>query len=88
MNVSNLTVNLAILSRSSSNPKLMLGRESAIEGASAEESGGRIMLVDSDGSKAVDMTIDFPSEKQFIEGLDFVFLKLRRKKMVLLTRRG
>jgi hypothetical protein len=60
MNVSNLTVNLAILSRSSSNPKLMLGRESAIEGASAEESGGRIMLVESDGSKAVDMVIDLP----------------------------
>jgi len=38
----------------------MLGRESAIEGASAEESGGRIMLVESDGSKAVDMVIDLP----------------------------
>lgn len=60
MNVSNLTVNLAILSRSSSNPKLMLGRESAIEGASAEDGGGRIMLVESDGSKAVDMVIDLP----------------------------
>lgn len=29
----------------------MLGRESAIEGASADESGGRIPLVESDGSK-------------------------------------
>lgn len=29
----------------------MLGRESAIDGASVEASGGRIALVDSDGSK-------------------------------------
>ncbi len=36
----------------------MLGRESAIEGASADESGGRIMLVESEGSKAVDMIDD------------------------------
>ena len=33
----------------------MLGSESAIEGASADESGGRIVLVESEGSKAVDM---------------------------------
>lgn len=57
MKVSNFTVNFAILSRSSSKPKLMLGSESAIEGASAEESGGRIVLVESEGSKAVDMMI-------------------------------
>lgn len=31
----------------------MLGSESAIEGASAEESGGRIALVDSEGSNMV-----------------------------------
>jgi len=55
MKVSNLTVNLAILSRSSSKPKLMLGRESAIEGASADERGGRMALVESEGSKVVDM---------------------------------
>ena len=46
MNASNLIVNFAIRSRNSSNPKLMLGRESAIEGASAEERGGRIALVE------------------------------------------
>jgi hypothetical protein len=34
---------------------LMFGRESAIDGASAEDSGGRIALVDSDGSNAVDI---------------------------------
>jgi hypothetical protein len=55
MNESNLTVNFAILSRSSSKPKLMLGSESAIEGASADESGGRMALVESEGSKAVDI---------------------------------
>lgn len=36
--------------RKSSNPKLMLGNESAIDGASAEASGGRIPLVERDGS--------------------------------------
>ena len=55
MNASNLIVNFAIRSRNSSNPKLMLGRESAIEGASAEERGGRIALVEREGSNAVDM---------------------------------
>jgi len=55
MNVSNLTVNFAIRSRSSSNPKLILGSESAIDGASAEERGGRIALVDKEGSKTVDI---------------------------------
>ena len=51
MNASNLMVNCAMRLRSSSNPKLMLGRESATDGASADESGGRIPLVESDGSK-------------------------------------
>ncbi len=55
MNASNLTVNLFMRSRSSSNPKLMLGRESAIDGAVADESGGRIALVESEGSNIVDM---------------------------------
>ena len=55
MKVSNLTVNFAIRSRSSSKPKLILGSESAIEGTSAVESGGRIVLVESEGSNAVDM---------------------------------
>ena len=53
MKLSNLTVNFAILSRNSSKPKLILGRESAIEGASAEESGGRIALFESDDSNNV-----------------------------------
>ena len=55
MNVSNLTVNLAMRSRNSSKPKLMLGSESAIEGAFAEDRGGRIVLVESDGSNIVDI---------------------------------
>lgn len=36
MNESNFTVNFAMRSRSSSNPKFMLGSESAIDGASAD----------------------------------------------------
>ena len=59
INASNLTVNFAIRSRSSSKPKLMLGRESAIEGASAEARGGRIALVERDGSNVVDMIANF-----------------------------
>ena len=55
MKLSNFTVNLAIRSRSSSNPKLILGSVSAIDGASAELRGGRIALVDRDGSNAVDI---------------------------------
>jgi hypothetical protein len=55
MKVSNFIVNFAMRSRSSSNPKLMLGSVSAIDGASAELRGGRIALVDRDGSKTVDM---------------------------------
>jgi hypothetical protein len=53
MKASNLTVNFAILSRNSSNPKLMLGSVSAIDGASADERGGRMVLVESEGSKAM-----------------------------------
>lgn len=44
-------MNCAILLRRSSKPKFMLGRESAIDGASVEASGGRMALVESDGSK-------------------------------------
>jgi hypothetical protein len=36
---------------------LTLGSESAIEGALAEESGGRIVLVESEGSKVVAIMI-------------------------------
>lgn len=43
-------MNCAMVLRRSSNPKLMLGNESAIDGASAEASGGRMPLVESDGS--------------------------------------
>lgn len=50
-------MNLAIRSRSSSKPKLIEGSESAIEGARADESGGRMALVERDGSKAVAMFI-------------------------------
>lgn len=35
----------------------MLGRESAIEGALAEESGGRIVLVESEGSNVVAIVV-------------------------------
>ena len=55
MKASNLTVNFVMRSRNSSKPKLILGKESAIEGASAEERGGRIALVESDGSNSVDI---------------------------------
>lgn len=51
MKASNLAVNWAMRLRRSSKPKLMLGSESAIDGASAEASGGRMPLVESDGSK-------------------------------------
>lgn len=55
MNVSNLSVKLAIRRRRSSKPKSIVGSESAIEGAAAEESGGRIALVESEGSNMVPM---------------------------------
>jgi hypothetical protein len=53
MKASNLAVNCAMRLRRSSNPKLMLGSESAIEGATAEERGGRIEDAERDDSKAV-----------------------------------
>jgi hypothetical protein len=37
----------------------MLGKESAIDGAVADESGGRIVLVESEGSNIVDMVSSF-----------------------------
>ena len=55
MNASNLTVNFAMRSRNSSKPKLIDGRESAMEGASVEENGARIVLVEREGSNATDM---------------------------------
>ena len=53
MKLSKRVVNWAMRSRSSSKPKLMLGSVSAMEGAIAEERGGRIVLVESEGSKSV-----------------------------------
>ena len=50
MKASNLAVNWAMRLRKSSNPKLILGSESAIDGANADDSGGRIPLVERDGS--------------------------------------
>lgn len=57
MKLSNFTVNFAIRSRSSSKPKLMLGRESAIDGACADARGGRIAFVESEGSNMVDIVL-------------------------------
>lgn len=42
-------------SRSSSKPKLMLGRVSAIDGAEAEVRAGRMELVEREGSNTVPM---------------------------------
>jgi hypothetical protein len=61
MKLSNFTVNFAMRSRSSSKPKLILGRDSAIEGAFADVNGGFIALVESDGSNT--LPILFASEE-------------------------
>ena len=45
-------------SRRSSKPKFMVGRVSAIEGAEAEERGGRMMLEVREGSKRVAIVAD------------------------------
>ena len=58
MNSSNRSVKRAMRSRSSSKPKFMLGRESAIEGAVAEVRGGRRALVEREGSKRVAIVKD------------------------------
>lgn len=57
MKVSNLSVKRAMRSRRSSKPKLMLGSESAIEGASAVSNEGRNAFVDAEGSNIVAMMI-------------------------------
>ena len=59
MKSSNRSVKRAMRSRKSSKPKVMAGRLSAIEGASAVESGARMALVDKDGSKRVDITMEW-----------------------------
>lgn len=43
--------------RRSSNPKFILGSESAIEGASAVVRGGRMPLVERDGSNDEDIVV-------------------------------
>ena len=53
MKASNLSVNLVIRSLSSSKPKLTVGKESAIEGASVEAMGARKALIDTEGSNTV-----------------------------------
>lgn len=55
MNASKLALNWAIRFRRSSNPKLMLGSESATDGASALARGGLMPLVESDGSNDEDI---------------------------------
>ena len=58
MKSSKRSVNFAIRSRNSSKPKFIFGSESAIDGASAEERGARMMLVDNDGSNIAAIMID------------------------------
>ena len=58
MKSSNRSVKRAMRSLRSSKPKLMLGRVSAIEGALAEERGGRMVLVETAGSNIVDMMVE------------------------------
>lgn len=53
MKLSNRLVNCAMRFRRSSKPKFILGRVSAIEGALAEERGGRMALVEREGSNMV-----------------------------------
>ena len=57
MNSSKRVVNLAMRSRNSSKPKLMLGSESAIEGASADAKGARSVLLEADGSNMEDAIV-------------------------------
>ena len=57
MKSSKRSVKRAIRSRRSSKPKVTAGKLSAIEGASAVESGVRMALVERDGSKRVDIFI-------------------------------
>lgn len=52
INASNFELNLLMRSRNSSNPKLMLGRESAMDGAVADIGGRLLRLEESEGSNA------------------------------------
>lgn len=63
MNSSKRSVKRAMRSRRSSKPKVMAGRLSAIEGASAVESGARMALVERGGSKRVAITMRSKSYK-------------------------
>ena len=62
MNSSNRSVKRAMRSRRSSKPKAMAGRVSAIEGASAVDSGARMALVEREGSKRVDIFMTCSSQ--------------------------
>lgn len=57
MNASNFVVNCVMRARRSSSPKLILGSWSAIDGASADWSGGRVPLIDREGSKPEDIVM-------------------------------
>ena len=65
MKSSKRSVKRAMRSRRSSKPKVMAGRLSAIEGASAVENGARMALVERDGSKRVDIVIACSSYRMF-----------------------
>ena len=61
MKSSKRSVKRVMRSRRSSKPKVMAGKPSAIEGASAVERGARMALVERDGSKRVDMVVESSS---------------------------
>ena len=65
MKSSKRSVKRAMRSRRSSKPKVMAGKLSAIEGASAVESGARMALVERDGSKRVDIVVVSSSWRMF-----------------------
>lgn len=78
MKSSNRSVKRAMRSRRSSKPKVMAGRVSAIEGASAVQSGTRMALVERDGSKRVDIVIMRSSCRMF-RGLSMLAVDKRRR---------
>ena len=78
MKSSNRSVKRAMHSRRSSKPKVMAGRVSAIEGASAVPSGTRMALVERDGSKRVDIVIMWSIWRMF-RGLSMLAVDKRRR---------
>lgn len=77
MKSSKRSVKHAIRSRKSSKPKLMAGRLSAIEVASAVENGGRMALVERDGSKRVDIVMVCSCQRKFRR---FLMLPIKRRR--------